>query len=71
MNGYFMGDRQLSSEVVPKWKVHKGMFLQPRKHKKGKEENPIVTMESNIDSDTKSALRASASLMKKHANSRR
>lgn len=37
MNGYFMGDRQLVSEVVPKWKCHKGMFLQPRKRKEGEE----------------------------------
>lgn len=31
MNGYFLGDRQLVSHVVPKNKIHKGMFLIPRK----------------------------------------
>ena len=64
MNGYFLGDRQLTSEVVPKWKVHKGMFLQPRKHKEGEEETAVVAK----DTDTsKGALKASSSLKKKQA----
>ena len=47
MNGYFMGDRQLVSEVVPKWKCHKGMFLQPRKHKEGEGESSAKAIEDN------------------------
>lgn len=35
MNGYFLGDRQLVSHVVPKNKIHKGMFLIARKNGKG------------------------------------
>ena len=47
MNGYFMGDRQLVSEVVPKWKCHKGMFLQPRTRKEGEEDGKSST-EMNV-----------------------
>lgn len=67
MNGYFMGDRQLSSEVVPKWKVHKGMFLQPRKHKRGEEDSSIVEVDGDVDRDAKSALKASTALQRKQA----
>ena len=69
MNGYFMGDRQLVSEVVPKWKCHKGMFLQPRKRKEGddKSDAELETEddEENQEKVAKMALKAKKNLASK------
>ena len=69
MNGYFMGDRQLVSEVVPKWKCHKGMFLQPRKRKEGddKSDAEVDTKddEENQEKVAKMALKAKKNLASK------
>jgi nucleolar protein 15 len=66
MNGYFMGDRQLVSEVVPKFKCHKGMFLQPRKHKEGTD-GAVKKMKKGPVDVTKLSTKANKTLEKKAA----